>query len=439
MTNLKEYMPYLSKAVPHLVDSIFVRGEGAYIWDQNDRRYLDFTSGIGVTNTGHCHPKVVSAIHEQADLLLHTHQNTAFHAPMLHLIKALYDIVPPELDRFYFANSGAEAVESAIKLARQATKRPNIIAFQRGFHGRTIGTMSLTASKIIYRAGYQPLMPGVFFAPYAYCYRCPKAEANPEKFGFDKDCNWTLEELNFILNSQTSPEETAGVLVEPVLGEGGYIIPPQRFLQGLRKLCDEHGILLILDEIQSGFGRTGRFFAFEYFGIIPDILIMAKGLASGLPLSCIASRRDIMDSSSPGSHGGTYGGNALACAAAVASIKVYQEENLVENAAKLGEILLNQLKALKEKDQSIGDVRGLGLMAGVEFVVPGGKIPDKAKANAVKKTCVEDGLLILTCGTYDNIIRWIPPLIIDENQLKEALNIFEGALEKTTKVQMKKI
>ncbi|OGD38082.1 MAG: 4-aminobutyrate aminotransferase, partial [Candidatus Aminicenantes bacterium RBG_19FT_COMBO_58_17] len=367
MNDLKKNMASLTKAVPHLVDLIFVKGQGAYIWDHNDRRYLDFTSGIGVTNTGHCHPKVVAAIHEQADLLLHVHQNMAFHAPMLRVLEALRGVVPPELDTFFFANSGAEAVESAVKLARQATKRPNIIVFQRGFHGRTIGAMSLTASKTIFRAGYQPLMPGVFIAPYAYCYRCPKAEANPEKFGFDKDCNWALEELDFILHSQTAPGETAAMLVEPILGEGGYIIPPRRFLQGLRKICDEHGILLIADEIQSGFGRTGRYFAFEHFDIIPDVLIMAKGLASGLPLSCIASKSQTMNQAPPGSHGGTYGGNALACAAAAASIKIYEEEKLLENAAQLGEKLLDRLKEFKVKYPSIGDVRGLGLMAGVEF------------------------------------------------------------------------
>jgi 4-aminobutyrate aminotransferase len=433
MNNLKDYMPYLTKAVPHLVDSIFVRGEGPYIWDHNDRRFLDFTSGIGVTNTGHCHPKVVAAIHEQADLLLHTHQNTAFHAPMLRVIQALRGILPSQLDTFFFANSGAEAVESAVKLARQATKRPNIIAFQRGFHGRTVGSMSLTASKTIYRAGFQPLMPGVFFAPYAYCYRCPKAEVDPKKFGFDKDCEWALEELDFILDSQTAPEETAAIIVEPILGEGGYIIPPRRFLQGLRRMCDKHGILLIVDEIQSGFGRTGRFFAYEHSGIMPDILILAKGLASGMPLSCIASKKELMSSAVPGSHGGTYGGNAVACAAAAASIKVIKEERLLENATILGKKLLDRLKEFKHKYPNIGDTRGLGLMAAVEFVKPGGKIPDKEKAGAVKKACLEDGMLILTCGTYDNIIRWIPPLILNEEHLEEGLTIFEQALEKTEK------
>jgi 4-aminobutyrate aminotransferase len=431
MNKLENHMSNLTKAVPHLVDSIIVRGKGAYVWDHNDRRYLDFTCGIGVTNTGHCHPKVVAAIHEQADLILHLQQNTAFHAPMLRLMEELRKVVPSELDTFYFANSGAEAVEGALKLARQVTKRPNIIVFQRGFHGRTVGAMSLTTTKTIFRAGYQPLMPGVFIAPYAYCYRCPKAEANPEKFGFDKDCNWALEEIDFILHSQTAPWETAAILVEPIMGEGGYVVPPKRFLRGLRKICDDYGILLIADEIQCGFGRSGRFFAFEHFDIIPDILIMAKGLASGMPLSCIASKRKIMDETVPGSHGGTYGGNAVSCAAAAATIKIFEEENLLENASNLGKKLLHRLKEFKDKYPVIGDVRGLGLMAAVEFVKPNGKIPDKEKAVAVKNACIENGMLILTCGTYDNVIRWIPPLIIDEEQLEEGLKIFEHALEKT--------
>jgi 4-aminobutyrate aminotransferase len=430
MEKLFSQIPFLTKALPHLVDSIIVRGEGPCLWDHNGRQYLDFTSGIGVTSTGHCHPKVVAAIREQAGLLLHLQQNTAYHAPMLRVIEGLRTVVPPQLDSFYFANSGAEAVEGALKLARHATKRPNIIVFQRSFHGRTVGAMSLTASKTIYRAGFQPLMPGVFVAPYAFCYRCPKA-ADQMKFSFDEDCTWPLEEINFILHSQTAPWETAAILVEPVLGEGGYIIPPKSFLQGLRKICDDHGILLIIDEIQSGFGRTGRFFAFEHFDIVPDIMIMAKGLASGMPLSCVASRSQIWDKAAAGSQGGTYGGNIVSCAAAAATLEVIKEENLVENAAGLGKMLLERLSQTKDKHACIGDVRGLGLMAGVEFVQPQGRIPDKDRAAAVKKACIDRGLFILTCGTHDNVIRFIPPLIITEQQLNQGLEIFEKAVGQT--------
>jgi 4-aminobutyrate aminotransferase len=349
---------------------------------------------------------------------------------MLRLVAALSEVLPPELDSLFFTNSGAEAIESAVKLARQATGRPNLIAFQRSFHGRTVGTMALTSSKTVYRAGYQPLMPGVFFAPYAYCYRCPKAEAAPGQYGTDGCCHWPLEEVRFLLKSQTAPGETAAILVEPVLGEGGYVVPPAGFLQGLRAICDEQDMLLILDEVQSGFGRTGRFFALEHSGVVPDVLVMAKGLASGLPLSGIATRRELMQRWLPGSHGGTYGGNVVACAAAEATVRVLQEEGLVENAAHLGDRLLGRLRALQERHAELGDVRGLGLMVGVEIVVPGGRAPDKVRAKALQRACLEAGLLLLTCGTDDNVIRWIPPLIIDETILDEALGIFESALER---------
>ncbi len=430
MTDLKEYMPNVSKAVPHLMDKIVVRGEGSYIWDQDGRRYLDFTSGIGVTNTGHCHPRVVAAIRQQAGLFLHAQQNVAHHEPMLRLIKALREVLPPSLDTFFFANSGAEAVEASVKFARQFTNKTNIIAFQGAFHGRTAGTMSLTASKTVYRSGYQPLMPGVFFAPYAYCYRCPKAEANPQKYGFDRDCNWAIEQVRFILKSQTSPEETAAILVEPVIGEGGYIVPPKRFIQGLRQLCNEQNLLLIMDEVQSGFGRTGRFFAFEHFDIVPDILIVSKALASGIPLSSVITRRELMNRTKPGSNGGTFGGNAVACAAAEATVQVLREERLVENADRLGKTLLLRLKAIQERHPCIGDVRGLGLMVGVEFVIPNSRTPDADKTKKVQKACLEEGLVLLTCGTYDNIIRWIPPLIIKDKELEEALNIFDKVMER---------
>jgi len=429
MNNLETCIPYVSKIWPHLLEAIIVRGEGTYIWDQAGRRYLDFTSGIGVANTGHCHPRVVTAIRKQAGRLLHLQANTAYHESMLLLIGALREIVPSELDAFFFTNSGAEAVEAALKLARHATGRTNIIAFQRSFHGRTVGTMSLTSSKTIYRLRYQPLMPGVFFSPYAYCYRCPMAEANPEQYGFDKGCDWALEQVNFLLKSQTAPEETAAILVEPVLGEGGYIVPPAHFLQGLREICSKHDMLLVLDEVQSGFGRTGRFFAFEHFGLIPDVLILGKGLASGLPLSAILARREIMDCWKPGSHGGTYGGNVLSCAASEATIRVLREEGLLENSARLGRKLVDHLKSLKKSHPYLGDVRGLGLMVGVEFVIPGGKSPDGKKAKAIQKRCLEGGLILLTCGTEDNVIRWIPPLIINENHLEEGLDIFEQALK----------
>lgn len=397
------------------------RGEGCYLYDQEGNAYLDFTSGIGVTNTGHCHPRVVAAIQKQAGLLLHGQVNIVRHEPLLELIEELRGILPLEINGFYFSNSGAEAVEGAMKLARQATGRTNVIVFQGSFHGRTVGTMSLTTSKTIYRAGYQPLMPGVFVAPYPYAYR----------YGWDEEqtSKWCLDELDYLFTTQTAPEETAALLVEPVLGEGGYVVPPASFLRGLRQVCDQHGILLIVDEIQSGFGRTGRWFGFEHFGILPDILTVAKGLASGMPLSGVFSRMEIMERWTPGSHGGTYGGNAVSAAAAVATIKAMREEGMLTNAKERGIQLMSGLRHLQEEHPSMGDVRGLGLMIGAEFRTHDHK-PDKALAKAILHACQEEQLLLLTCGPWDNTIRWIPPLVANSSQIDQALNIFARALQK---------
>ncbi|MBN1667928.1 MAG: aminotransferase class III-fold pyridoxal phosphate-dependent enzyme, partial [Anaerolineales bacterium] len=275
MNQYQDAFSHLSPVWTHYTSIVVERGEGCYLYDQEGNAYLDFTCGIGVTNTGHCHPHVVEAIRKQAGLLLHGQVNIVYHKPLLELVAELRGIVPPELDVFFFSNSGAEAIEGAMKLARQATGRTNIIVFQGSFHGRTVGTMSLTTSKTVYRVGYQPLMSGVFVAPYPYAYR----------FGWDaeKTSQWCLDELEFLLLTQTAPQETAAILIEPVLGEGGYVVPPASFLKGLREICDRHGILLILDEVQSGFGRTGRWFAHEHFGVTPDIMTVAKGIASGLP------------------------------------------------------------------------------------------------------------------------------------------------------------
>jgi 4-aminobutyrate aminotransferase len=405
-------------------DIVAERAEGSYVYDADGKEYLDFTSGIGVTNTGHCHPDVVRAVQEQAGKLLHGQANIVFHRPLLTLVEELRSILPPELDGVFFSNSGAEAVEGAVKLARMATGRPNVVVFQGSFHGRTVGTMSLTTSKTIYRAGYQPLMPGVFVAPYPYVYRYG--------WGPEKTSDWCLEELRHLLITQTAPQETAAVLIEPVLGEGGYVVPPVDFLRGVRQICDEHGILLICDEIQSGFGRTGRWFAFEHFGVTPDIVTLAKGLASGLPLSGVVARMDLMKKWTPGSHGGTYGGNAVACAAAVATIRVIREQGLLENAQARGGQLTTGLAHLQETYPVVGDLRGLGLMIGVEFTDPDGR-PDKETAKAVIHACLERNLLLLTCGPWDNTIRFIPPLVVASEQIDRALEVFEESLEEVMK------
>jgi 4-aminobutyrate aminotransferase len=377
-----------------------------------------------VTNTGHCHPRVVEAIQKQAGLLIHGQANIVIHKPMLELVEELKTIVNPTIDSFFFTNSGAEAVEGAIKLARHATGRSNIIVFHGSFHGRTVGTMSLTTSKTVYRAGYQPLMAGVFIAPYPYSYR----------FGWNDEqtLQWCLDELELVFLSQTAPNETAAILIEPILGEGGYIVPPANFLPRLREICDEYGIMLIVDEIQSGFGRAGKWFAQEHFNTTPDIMTVAKGIASGLPLSGVFSRLDIMKKWQTGTHGGTYGGNAVACAAGVASIRAMREEKMIDNSRIRGEQLINHLRRVQLDFPIIGDVRGLGLMIGIEFRTPDRK-PDKATTKAVITECFNRKLMLLTCGTYDNVIRWIPPLVVTENEIDQAVSIFIDSLQEVVK------
>jgi 4-aminobutyrate aminotransferase len=410
---------HVSPVWSRITDILVERGEGVYLYDAQGRRYLDFTCGIAVTNTGHCHPRVVEAIREQAGKIIHAQVNILYHTPLLRLVEALRQVAPPHLDSFFFSNSGAEALEGAVKLARHATGRPNIVVFQGSFHGRTNLTMAMTTSKTIYRQHYQPLAAGVFVAPYPYAYR----------YGWDPEetSAWCLKELRHLLACQTAPTETAAVVVEPVLGEGGYVVPPASFLRGLREICDEHGILLVADEVQTGFGRTGRFFAVEHFQLRPDIMTMAKGLASGLPLSGVAASRALMESWIPGTHGGTYGGNAVSCAAAEATVRVLQEEGLVDNAARLGQVLLDGLRGIQARCSLLGDVRGLGLMVGAEFSLPGGA-PATALVKEIIGRCQEQGLLLLNCGTYGNVIRWIPPLVVKREEIESALAIFEAAV-----------
>jgi 4-aminobutyrate aminotransferase len=403
---------HLSPVWSHLTTVQPVRGEGIYLYDTEGKRYMDFTSGIGVTNTGHAHPKVVAAIQEQVANLIHGQVNIVISPALIELSHKLNEITPPEIDCFFMTNSGAEATEGAVKLARQATKRTNVIVFQGSFHGRTAQTMAMTTSKTIYRAGYQPLPGGVFVAPFPYSYR----------LGMDDEraTDFCLDQLHTLFKAQTAPEETAAIVIEPILGEGGYVPAPARFLKELRAICTEYGTMLVVDEVQTGFGRTGKMFT-------PDILIMAKGLGSGVPISAVGSSRALMEKWTAGSHGGTYGGNALAAAAGVATIGVLRDEDLAENAAREGAHLMEGLKELQAEYPMIGDVRGRGLMVGVEFARNGGE-PDKDAAKAVQKGCIERDLLLLTCGTFDNVIRWIPPLVVNDAQIDEALGLFAEAL-----------
>ncbi|MBL8131811.1 MAG: aminotransferase class III-fold pyridoxal phosphate-dependent enzyme [Anaerolineae bacterium] len=415
---MQPILDHLSPAWSHLTTVQPVRGEGIYLYDADNTRYIDFTSGIGVTNTGHCHPRVVAAIQKQAANLIHGQINIVVSPAAIELSHRLNEVTPDGIDCFFFSNSGAEATEGAVKLARQATGRQNIIVFQGSFHGRTAQTMAMTTSKTVYRAGYQPLPGGIFVAPFPYSYR----------HGWDEETtiDWCIEQLETLLKSQSAPSETAAIVIEPVLGEGGYVPAPDRFLRALRDICTRDGILLVIDEVQTGFGRTGAFFAVEHSGVQPDIMIMAKGLGSGVPISAIGASRELMAKWQPGSHGGTYGGNALAAAAAVATIAVMRDENLSANAARVGDRLMHSLKELQAEYPIIGDVRGRGLMIGVEFG-PSAK-PDKMAAKKTQQGSVSRNLLLLTCGTHDNVIRWIPPLVVTDEQADTALSIFAEAL-----------
>src|SRR5574338_489131 len=415
-----ENFPHMSPAWSRIFNFVAERVEGSYIYTADGRKLLEFTCGIGVTNTGHCHPKVVEAIREQAGNFIHAQANLVIHKPMLQLIEELRTIVPSSIDSFFFANSGAEAVENAVKIARAATGRQNVIVFSGSFHGRTVGTMSLTTSKTVYRTGFGPLPSGVYVAPFPYAFRLKMSEAEASEYA--------LEQLEHLLASQTAPKETAAILIEPVLGEGGYVVPPKAFMKGLREICDKHGILLIFDEVQSGFGRTGKWFALEHFDVTPDIITSAKGLASGMPLSGVFSRLDLMKKWETGSHGGTYGGNAVACAAAVATIRAMRDEDMLENAVQRGLQLMTGLCRLQEEYPQIGDVRGKGLMIGTEFLVQ--NRPEKAKplVKEVVRAAEAQDLLLLTCGTYDNTIRWIPPLNVTADQINDGLAAFGKAL-----------
>ncbi|WP_083158158.1 aspartate aminotransferase family protein [Allomuricauda sp. CP2A] len=411
----------LSNVWTHLTHIQPVSGKGAVLRDADNKEYLDFTSGIGVINTGHCHPRVVRAIQEQADQLIFGQMNCVIPPTTIKMAEKLNEITPDHIDRFFFSNSGSEATEAAVKLAKSATGRSNIIVFQGSFHGRTHLSMAMTTSKTVFRHKYQPLPSGIFVTPFPYAYY----------FGWDEatTIEFCKKQLDLVLTGQTAPDETAAIIIEPVIGEGGYVPAPAGFLHHLRKVCDEHGILLIIDEVQSGFGRTGKFFCFEHSNVKPDIIVMAKGLGSGFPVSAIASTSEIMDKWTPGTHGGTYGGgSALAGAAACETIDVIREEKLLENCVERGKQLKEGLKVIQRKYPVIGDVRGMGLMVATEFTNVDGTPNSEVPAQVIR-TCVDQGLLLLNCGSYKNVVRWIPPLVVTEEQIEQGVKIFESALK----------
>ena len=428
MTVTPEAARHLSLAPTHLspvlaryFERTWTHGEGHRLVDSEGKTYLDFACGIAVTVLGHRHPEVTAAIHAQADRLLHTCNGLGYLEPVTALADALARMLPEPLDAVFLANSGTEAIEGAIKLARRASGRPGIVAFSGAFHGRTYGSLSATTSNPNYQSGHGPLLPSVLISPFPDVYRLGEGDE-------DQATTLALESLDQLLE-EVGAESVAALLIEPVQGEGGYNPAPGAFLRAIRERCDRHGMLLIADEIQSGYGRTGRMWAFEAAGIVPDVVTLAKAMANGLPLGAIVSSRALQERWGVGAHGSTFGGNPVCCAAALAVLKTIERDDLVTNAAARGAELVAGLRELMAGDERIGDVRGPGLMIGVELVRDREtREPDAELATAVMQRCADLGLLLLTCGTAHNVMRWIPPLDVTAAEVAEALGHFEGAL-----------
>jgi 4-aminobutyrate aminotransferase len=428
-TDAAHWLP-LRDGVPSVwtryTDLVVERGEGSWIETVDGQRYLDYTSGIGVTSTGHAHPRVAAAIAEQASRIIHAQQNILFHKPGLELHARLPRTMPGLADGeeagLFLANSGAEAVEAAVKLARYATRRPGVVAFRGGFHGRTHMAMALTSSGVKFRGHYEPLPGGIHFAPYPYPLR------NPTGPGDDAALAFALAALDELFATLIDPDDVAALVVEPILGEGGYVVPPDGFLPALRQVADRHGILLIADEVQSGFGRTGRMWATDWYDARPDVVVMAKGIASGMPLSGIMARRSLLDQLTPGAQGGTYGGNAVACAAAIATLDVMAAEGLLENARLQGQRLLSGIRRAASDHPAVAEVRGRGLMIAIEFADGEGLAPRPDLASGLLRAALERHLLLLPCGTHGQVVRIIPPLVTTDTEVDDAVGIIEESL-----------
>ena len=399
------------------------RASNAELWDVEGKRYVDFASGIAVLNTGHRHPSVVKAIQAQLEKLMHTCFQVTPYANYVELCEQLNQLAPgPTAKKSMLFSTGAEAVENALKIARYCTKRSGVIAFSGSFHGRTLAAMSLTGKVQPYKAGFGPMMPSVFHAPFPTAYHGVSVADS-------------LDAIEQLFKNDIDPGQVAAIIIEPVQGEGGFNIAPPEFLRALRTLCDRHGMVLIIDEIQSGFGRTGRMFAVEYAGIEPDLMTVAKSIAGGVPLSALIGKADIMDAPPPGGLGGTYAGSPLGCAAALAVLEVMKQERLLERSLQLGERLQARLRTLQKRCSAIGEIRGLGSMVAIELVKNGrADQPDAELTRALVQAAARHGLVILSCGTYGNVIRFLAPLTIPEQLLDEGLEKFEAALAEVTAV-----
>ncbi len=416
---------YVARGISSLAPIFIEKAEGAIIHDTEGNQYLDFYGGIGVINAGHCPQTVVDAIKDQADKLLHSCFMVGMYEPYVQLAEKLCQITPGDHDKkAMFVNSGAEAVENAIKIAKAYTKRPSVIAFEGGFHGRTLLTMTLTSKVKPYKHEFGPFAPEVYKAPSAYCYRCMYKTSYPE-------CGMhCLEHFERFFISEVDPENVAAMIIEPVQGEGGFIVPPKEFLSGLKKICEKHGIVFIADEVQSGFARTGKMFACEHFGVVPDLMTLAKGIASGMPLSAVVGKAEIMDAPTAGRIGGTYGGNPVACAAALATIELMEKEDLSARAEYVGGKIVSKLEELQQKYPQIGDIRALGCMVALELVKdPQTREPFKDAVPVIIEECFKRGLLTMGAGIFGNVVRFLPPLVITDEQLEKGLEIFSEALD----------
>jgi 4-aminobutyrate aminotransferase len=398
-------------------DIAFQRGEGVYLYDFEDRKYLDFVAGIATMNVGHCHPAVVEAVCDQARSLIHAACHVGYMQPYVDMMEALKAVAPGDLKKGkgILVNSGSEAIETGIKLARYVTNRSMILAFTDSFHGRSMGALALTASSTLFRQRIPSLLTGVYHVPYPYCYRCPLKHDSPETCG--------LACLNLVekaLQSVVPPEDLAGIVVEPIAGEGGYIVPPDGFLEGLREICDRHGALLIADEVQTGLGRTGKMFAVEHWDVEPDIICVAKALGGGMPLGGMLTKADLADAWPPAAQGTTFGGNPIACRAGLASLKVIQEENLMDNAIKVGDFIREQFTKAQKELPMIGDIRGKGLMVAVELINADGSPASEIIKEIIKEMGAK-GIVLTKCGA--SALRFAPPLIITQEQASEGVDI----------------
>lgn len=419
---LEEKARYVPRAITVHLPAVVERAEGAILVDVDGNRFIDLAGGIGCMNVGHSHPKVIQAVIDQVQRFTHTDFSVAPYAPYIELARRLSALAPGQTPKqAAFFNSGAEAVENAVKIARAYTRRPAILVFEGAFHGRTYMAMTMTSKVVPYKLNFGPFVPEVYRLPYPYPYRCPQ--------GPERCTQYVLDSLERAFVTMVHPEQVAAVVIEPILGEGGFVVPPKDFFPALREICDRHGILLVVDEVQTGFGRTGKFFAIEHYQVEPDLITVAKSIAAGLPLSGVIGKREILEALPENAIGGTFVGNPVSCAAALAVLDVIEEESLLQRAEVIGRFLWERFEQMARRYPLIGEVRGLGAMVGIELVKDrASKAPATQETRWIIQKAMERGVLLVKAGIYDNVIRILSPLVIPDSQLEEALDVLEEAI-----------